>query len=310
MLDKNALDKIIDKTNLTGFGDKYEGKVRDNYSQDKQRIIIATDRLSCFDKVVTTIPYKGRALSQLALWWFKQTENVIPNHLIAAPHPNAVVVKNCQILPVEVVMRSYLTGSAWRDYEAGNPVSGIRFPSGMKMNEKLPEVMVTPSTKAEIGTHDMPISEDQILEQGLVTEAQWSAIKQAAFKLFAIGQEACKKQGLIFVDTKYEFGLYDGEVILADEIHTMDSSRFWVAESYQDNFEKGLPQQMLDKEPVRQWLLSQGFKGDGEIPFFSDEYRLELAEHYLKSYRMITGQSLDLSDAASLEESLQAFKVR
>jgi phosphoribosylaminoimidazole-succinocarboxamide synthase len=308
-LDKSVFNNLIETTSLERLGLRYQGKVRDNYSQDKRRIIIATDRLSCFDRVVTSIPYKGRSLSQLALWWFKQTEEIIPNHLIASPHPNVVVVKNCEILPIEVVVRSYLAGSAWRDYVAGNTISGVSLPAGMKESQKLPEVIVTPSTKAELGTHDMPISEQQILDQKIISPETWETVKSAALKLFALGQKVCEQRGLIFVDTKYEFGIYEGQILLADEIHTMDSSRFWVAQTYQQRFESGQPQQMLDKEPVRQWLLAQGFKGDGEIPTFSEDYRLELAQHYLDSFKMIAGQDLDLSQSESIEESLRDFRI-
>jgi phosphoribosylaminoimidazole-succinocarboxamide synthase len=302
-----SFNHLIESTDLPFLGIKYQGKVRDNYSQDGRRVIIATDRLSCFDRVVTSVPYKGRVLSQLALWWFKQTDEIIANHLIANPHPNAVVVKDCKVLPVEVVVRSYLTGSAWRDYEAGRAISGIRLPAGMRPNQKLPELLLTPSTKAEVGTHDEPISEQEILDKNIVPAKVWQTMREAALKLFALGEKKCAENGLIFVDTKYEFGIFEDQVLLVDEIHTLDSSRFWVEESYKSKFEAGESPVMLDKEPVRQWLLQQGFKGDGPIPNFSDDYRLSLARHYLDSYKRITAETLSLKDDISLEQALREY---
>lgn len=302
----SAFENLIVSTDFTWLGEKYQGKVRDNYSQNEKRVIIATDRLSCFDRVVTTVPFKGRVLSQLALWWFKQTETIIPNHLIANPHPNAVVVKNCEVLPIEVVIRSYLTGSAWRDYEAGKAISGIELPAGMKPNQKLPELIVTPSTKAELGTHDEPISEKEILEKEIVSAKVWQKMREAALRLFQLGERRCQDNGLLFVDTKYEFGIFEHQVLLVDEIHTLDSSRFWVEESYQQRFAGGESPEMLDKEPVRQWLLQQGFKGDGPIPAFSDEYRLSLAQHYIDSYKRISGEELCLNEV-SLEQALRGY---
>lgn len=305
----SVLENVIETTDFPWLGEKYQGKVRDNYSQDGKRIIIATDRLSCFDRVVTSVPFKGRVLNQLALWWFKQTETIISNHLLASPHPNAVVVKDCSVLPIEVVIRSYLSGSAWRDYEAGKPISGIRLPPGMRPSQKLSELIVTPSTKAELGTHDEPISEKEILDRKIVSPRIWEKMREAALELFRLGEKKCAENGLLFVDTKYEFGIYEDEVLLVDEIHTLDSSRFWVKESYQQRFEAGESPQMLDKEPVRQWLLQQGFKGDGPIPNFSEDYRLTLAAHYLDSYKWISGQDLSLAEDLSLEESLRSYAL-
>lgn len=300
-----AFQDIIDTTDLKGFGTRYQGKVRDNYTSGDRRIIIATDRLSCFDRVVTTVPYKGRVLTQLALWWFEKTAHVFPNHVIGSPHPNVVVAKNCEVIPVEVIVRSYLAGSAWRDYEAGRPVSGLILPKGLKNYQKLDNLIVTPSTKADIGTHDLPISEKEILERKIVAGSMWQAMREGALALFKVAEEEAKKRGLLLVDTKYEFGLYKNEVILVDEIHTLDSSRFWLAEDYEARLEAGEPPRMLDKEPVRQWLLQQGFKGDGPIPPFSDEYRLELSRHYLDSYKKITGEQLDMSAPRNLEDALR-----
>ncbi len=298
MLNRNdlflQLPHVLRETDFDFLPNRYVGKVRDSYVKGDKRVLVTSDRLSCFDVVVTTVPYKGQVLNSLALYWFGKTKDIIPNHILDVPDPNVMVVKNVEMLPVEVIVRGYITGSAWRDYCEGKAISGIRLPAGLKASEKLPENIITPSTKAEHGDHDMPISEAEIVSSGLVDAKLWSEVHEKALALFDLGQKEAAKRGLILVDTKYEFGLVDGKLILADEIHTLDSSRYWVAESYDDCFKKGFPPKMLDKEPVRQWLLAQGFKGDGDIPTFTDEYRVELSEHYITSYQQITGEELKL----------------
>lgn len=284
---------VLEKTDFNSLGEKYEGKVRDSYTKGAIRFLVTTDRLSCFDRVVTSVPFKGEILQRIAANWFKLSEDIIKNHIIDLPDSNVMVVKNCEILPIEVVVRSYLTGSAWRDYEAGRAISGIKLPSGLRRNAKLPEVILTPSTKAEQGKHDTPISEKEILESGIIEKSIWQEVRAAAMELFALGEEVCNRQGLILVDTKYEFGIYQGGVILADEIHTLDSSRFWERETYEGRFEKGEDPQMLDKEPTRQWLISQNFMGDGPIPAFSDERRVDIAKHYIHALERITGEEFE-----------------
>lgn len=288
---KDQLLNVLKETNLNQLGNRYEGKVRDSYINGDRRILITTDRLSCFDKILTTIPFKGEVLQKLALYWFDKVDQIVPHHIIDVPDPNVMVVKNCKIIPIEVVVRGYLTGSAWRDYMAGKAISGIRLPSGMLASEKLPEPLITPSTKAEHGLHDQPISEQEIVSSGIVSQKLWHQVRETALALFAKGQEVAIQNDLYLVDTKYEFGEYQGKLILADEIHTLDSSRFWVASSYKDNFSAGRSPVMLDKEPVRQWLISQGYMGEGPIPKFSEQYRIELANHYINSYQKITGVS-------------------
>ena len=302
---KNQLASTITKTNFEGLGDKYEGKVRDSYIRDGIRYLITSDRLSCFDKVVTSVPFKGQVLNEMAIFWFDKTKDIISNHLIEAPDPNVMVVKDCELLPVEVVVRGYLTGSAWRDYQSGKDISGIRLPEGMKMSEKFSKILITPSTMAEKGAHDMPISEAEILSQNLVEKDLWEQVKKVSMSLFRVGQEHAKTQGLILVDTKYEFGLKDGKLILVDEIHTLDSSRFWIAAEYQSRFKQEEAQKMLDKEPTRQWLLSQGYKGDGPVPEFTDEHRAEISEHYISYFKFITGKSF----APSMGDPLERMKV-
>jgi phosphoribosylaminoimidazole-succinocarboxamide synthase len=287
------LPHVLTRTNLNFLGERYEGKVRDNYSQSDVRILITSDRLSCFDVVVTTIPFKGQVLTELAAHWFALTKHIIPNHLIDLPDPNVMVARNCTVFPVEIVVRAYLTGSAWRDYEAGRAVSGVKLPPGLRASEKLPEVIITPSTKAAKGEHDMPISEEEILSSGLVDKKQWAQAREAALALFALGQREAEKSGLLLVDTKYELGFYKDRLMLVDEVHTLDSSRYWVRESYERRFLSGEPPEMLDKEPTRQWLLSKGFMGNGPVPEFTDTHRVQIAHHYIDSYQRIARKEFE-----------------
>jgi phosphoribosylaminoimidazole-succinocarboxamide synthase len=302
---KAQLPHVLVETNLDFLGEKYQGKVRDNYTRGDLRFLITSDRLSCFDRVVTSVPFKGQVLNQMAVAWFKKSSDIIKNHIVDVPDPNVIVAKNCEILPIELVVRGYLAGSAWRDYEAGNDISGIRLPAGLKMSARLPEVIITPSTKAPKGSHDMPISESEILSKRLVDPRIWQEAKEAALALFAMGTKQAQTQGLILVDTKYEFGINQGKLILADEIHTMDSSRYWIAETYPSLLAEGKSPQMLDKEPTRQWLLSQGFKGDGPIPHFTDEHRIEISKHYIGAYERILGEDFQ-GEVGSVEERIRA----
>jgi len=307
---REQLPHVLKATSLDFLGEKYQGKVRDNYVRNDTRFLITTDRLSCFDVVVTTIPFKGQVLNELAVHWFNMTGHIITNHIIDLPDPSVMVVKNCEILPVEVIVRAYLTGSAWRDYEEGKDISGVKLPDGLRSSQKLPEIIITPSTKAEKGEHDMPISEKEILAKNLVEKKLWEEIKEASFALFKLGQQKADEQELILVDTKYEFGLLNGKLILADEIHTLDSSRYWIRESYQQRFEAGEVPEMLDKEPTRQWLLSEGYKGQGEIPEFTDDHRVAISRRYIDSYEKVTGKELQTqvgSVAERIESNLKKY---
>lgn len=290
---RNQLPFVLSETNFHFLGRRLQGKVRDSYVRGERRLLIATDRLSCFDVVVTTIPFKGQVLNQLAADWFKRSSDIVENHVLDVPDENVMLVRQCEILPVEVVVRGYLAGSALRDYEAGRDVSGLRLPPGMGRYAELPEPIITPSTKAESGAHDLPISEREIIGRGLVTKAIWSEAREKALALFALGQRRAAEMGLILADTKYEFGLLDGRVVLADEIHTLDSSRYWVQSGCAARVAAGGEPEMLDKEPTRQWLLSQGYKGEGTIPEFSDEHRVKIAEHYISAYERILGKTFD-----------------
>ena len=275
---------------------KYEGKVRDSFLLGDKRLLITTDRLSAFDRILTTLPFKGLILNQMASFWFDQTKNIVPNHIISKPHPMALLAKEVKILPVEVVVRGYLAGSGWRDYEAGKALSGIELPKGLKKSHRFDTPLITPSTKAEIGTHDLPISNAEIVSSGLVEKQIWEKVCEYALKLFNFGSELAAKRGLILVDTKYEFGLVGAtnEIVLADEIHTSDSSRYWFADTYESAYLSGENPNSLDKEFLRKWLIDRGYMGEGEPPIIPDDLRVELAMRYYEAFQLITGSELEL----------------
>jgi phosphoribosylaminoimidazole-succinocarboxamide synthase len=291
---KKQLNNTLHETNISSLGKLYRGKVRDNYTQDDKRIIIATDRLSAFDRVITTIPFKGQMLNQLSAFWFEKTKNIVQNHLIEVPDPNVSVVHQCETVPVEIIIRAYLTGSAWRNHKQGKPTSGIMPPKGMEKNEKLDEILVTPSTKAETG-HDIYLPKEEIIKRNLVDKETYEKMEKAALKLFKFGQDYCKSNGLILVDTKYEFGIKNGKLMVIDEIHTQDSSRFWIKSTYQERFENGEEPEILDKEIFRGWLMETypeifpNIKPDQDIPPITEEIKIELAKRYMRSYEKITG---------------------
>jgi len=287
----NYLDKTIRSLSLNNLNcvTQYQGKVRDIIDFGKQMIICTTDRISAFDRVLTTIPCKGQVLHQISLFWFNKTKHIVKNHIIQELSPHSVLVKKSSVIPVEVVVRGYLTGSGWRDYQNGKSISGITLSPGMKFNQKFEKPIITPSTKAERGTHDQPISCMEIVRIGIVQKNIWKNIEQAAFNLFQAGTEIAAQNGLILVDTKYEFGLIDGQLFLIDEIHTPDSSRYWYIDTYQEFFDNGQKQRKLDKEYFRQWLMERGYMGDGEQPSIPDEVRIEVAWRYIKAFETITG---------------------
>jgi phosphoribosylaminoimidazole-succinocarboxamide synthase len=291
---KQQLGKTLNGTNFASLGELYTGKVRDNYIKKDIRIIIATDRLSAFDRVITTIPFKGELLNRVSSFWFEKTKDIVKNHIIEIPDPNVAVVHQCEMIPIEMIVRAYITGSAWRNYTKKVPTSGIELPSGLRKNQKLDKVLLTPSTKAEMG-HDIYISREQILKEKMVDKEIYEQIEDAALKLFEFGQKYCRKNGLILVDSKYEFGMKNGELMVIDEIHTQDSSRFWILDSYEERFEHNDEPEILDKEIFRGWLMDTyphifpNIKPDQEIPPISDEIKIELAKRYMKSYEKITG---------------------
>ena len=304
---EKALAVTLEHTDLGALGARYEGKVRDNYTTtDGRRFIVVTDRISAFDRVLGTLPLKGQVLNRLAGFWFERTKHLAPNHVIRVPDPNVLEARECRPLPVEMVMRSYLTGvtstSIWTHYQKGARVfCGHRLPDGLKKNEPLPAPILTPSTKAEKGGHDVSASRDEILAMGQISAEDFDAAAAMAAALFAEGQRHCAENGLILVDTKYEFGKDpSGKVVVIDEIHTPDSSRFWFASTYEERMRNGQEPQSFDKEYVRRWLADQGFRGDGPIPAIPDPVRIEAARRYLEAYQRITGEAFvpDLEDPA------------
>lgn len=309
----HVMPKALEETNFSWLGKRYVGKVRDSYVRDGKRVLIATDRLSAFDKIITTVPGKGQVLTQLAKYWFDRCSSIVEHHVIAVPDPCVMIGREVSIVPVEVVVRGYVAGSAWRDYVAGRPVSGVTLPAGLREFQKLEQPILTPSTKEEFGKHDLPISESEIVARGIVNAQLWDQIRETALSLFKLGTKELEGRGLLFADTKYEFGILDGRLVLADEIHTLDSSRFWVAESYDALLKEGSSPEMLDKEPIRRWLMARNFKGDGEIPTIPDEYRLELMQHYTSSFHRITGAdcAVDLSSPLErIERNLRNYFER
>lgn len=286
--------QAIDKIDLPQLGPKRQGKVRDFYQLPGQRrLLITTDRQSAFDRNLGLIPFKGQVLNQLSQFWFEQTSDIVPNHVIAVPDPNVTIAREAQMFPIEVVVRGYLTGvtdtSIWVMYQKGQrQLYGLDFPDGMQKNQQLPTPIITPTTHAEVGGHDRPLSKAEILAEKLVGPDIYAEIERAALAIFARGQEIAKNAGLILVDTKYEFGLIDGKVSLTDEVHTPDSSRFWIAESYQARFEQGEEPENFDKEFLRLWLKSQGYSGEGEPPVLDEEIIVRLSQRYQAVYERLT----------------------
>lgn len=293
----SVLPDVLKEIEIPNLGKKYQGKVRDFYIVDKKRITITTDRQSAFDVVLGYIPYKGAVLNSLAAFWFNKTKHIIPNHMITLPDPNVLVSKQCEIIPIEMVVRGYLSGvtktSVWHSYEKGErEIYGIKFPNGMKKNQKLPSPIITPTTHPEAGSnlHDERLTRDEIINKKIVPKKLYEQMEKAALDLFAFGSKWCEKHGLILVDTKYEFGLVNGELTLIDEIHTPDSSRFWLKESYKKRFAKGIEPENFDKEFLRLWYAARGYKGDGTPPQMSKELIIQTSQRYIAVFEKITGE--------------------
>jgi phosphoribosylaminoimidazole-succinocarboxamide synthase len=301
------LPHTLRQIDLPQLGELYRGKVRDNYARGDQIVMVTTDRVSAFDHVLGTIPFKGEVLSRLTLFWFDQVKDIAPTHLIGSPDPSVMVVKRARALPVEIVIRGYITGSLWRDYQAGKAGAyGIAWPKGLEKDQRFEHAIITPSTKAEYGKHDEPISEEEILAKKLVAPEVWKEATVVAHRLFARGQEWAAKRGLILVDTKYEMGIAGGKLVVIDEIHTPDSSRYWVADGYAERQRQGQDQEMLDKENIRQWLIREhGFSGHGKPPPLTDDVRVMLARKYVEVFERLTGQTFD-SKVGSVEERIKA----
>ncbi len=287
-----AIPYCLTGTDFPELGAKYEGKVRDVYMGHGRRTLITTDRISAFDRVLGAIPYKGQVLNQLSAWWFAQTGNIARNHVISVPDPNVTIAYEAEPLPVEIVVRGYITGvtktSLWYLYEQGERRPyGFVLPDGLQKNDPLPEPLITPTTKAAKGGHDLPLTRAEILEQKLLPREMWMEIEETAVTLFQFGQQMAAQAGLILVDTKYEMGLVDGKLTLIDEIHTPDSSRFWVADIYQPG---GDEPENFDKEFMRKWYAAQGYRGDGDPPTTPPDFIAQIAARYIAAYEKLTGQ--------------------
>jgi phosphoribosylaminoimidazole-succinocarboxamide synthase len=292
---------VLREAHIPELPNHYSGKVRENYDlPDGRRVLIATDRLSAFDRILCAIPFKGQVLTQTARYWFEQTADICPNHVLAYPDPNVVIGKRLDILPVEIVVRDYLAGttstSVLTMYKAGKrEMYGLRLPEGMRDNQRLPQAIITPTSKAYHGEHDAPLSAKEILDGGLLTQAQWDKLSEYALALFARAQNLAAERGLILADTKYEFGTdAEGRIILADEIHTPDSSRYWKAGSYQARFEAGEKPESFDKDFVRNWVAARCDPYHDDIPEIPEELILGTAAVYIEAFETITGQKFAL----------------
>ncbi len=310
--------KALTKTDFQFPGQKsvYHGKVRDVYNiNDDIMVMVATDRISAFDVILPKgIPFKGQVLNQIAAKFLDATSDIVPNWKLATPDPMVTVGLKCEGFRVEMIIRGYLTGSAWREYKAGNRVlCGVKLPDGMRENEKFPHPIITPTTKADEG-HDENISKEEIIAQGIVSKEDYEQMEQYTYALFERGSQIAAKRGLILVDTKYEFGKRDGKIYLIDEIHTPDSSRYFYAEGYEEKFQKGEAQKQLSKEFVRQWLIENNFMGQTgqQIPEMTDEYVNSVSDRYIELYEGIVGEKFDKASvdgdiAARIEANVKAY---
>jgi len=307
---KNQLDNCLLDARYDRWGEHYQrGKVRDMYLLPERRILITTDRQSAFDHVLGTIPLKGSVLNQIAMYWFDQTTDIVPNQVVEVPDPNVTVARELDMLQVEIVVRGYITGStdtsAWTHYSNGvRDFCGNALPEGMVKNQRFEAPIITPTTKSD--EHDESVSAEQILERGLVDETRWNEVVKTAFALFARGTEIAARQGLILVDTKYEMGVDEsGQLTIADEIHTPDSSRYWVADSYEERHARGDEPESLDKEFLRLWLRERGISDDN-IPELDDDIRIQVAERYIDLYERVTGRSFDMAlDPTPVKERIE-----
>jgi phosphoribosylaminoimidazole-succinocarboxamide synthase len=302
--------RTLERTDFPGLGVRHEGKVRESYVKDGRRTIVVTDRISAFDRVLGTIPFKGQVLNQIAAFWFERTRDVAPNHVLSVPDPNVTVGLECRLVPIEFVVRGYLTGvtgtSIWTAYSRGDRVyCGHRLPEGLRKHERLPKPLLTPTTKAEQGAHDELTSRDGAIASGAISAELYDRAEAMVLRLFGEGQQWAEKQGLILVDTKYELGLApDGRLLVVDEIHTPDSSRYWYLDSYEQAMAAGSDPKAMDKEYVRRWLAEQGYPGDGPPPALPDDVRCEAARRYVETYERITGAAF----VADVEPPLERIR--
>ncbi|QQR55079.1 phosphoribosylaminoimidazolesuccinocarboxamide synthase [Candidatus Peregrinibacteria bacterium] len=316
----SQIPHVLKGTNFTNLGTRYEGKVRDNYTQGDRRILITTDRLSAFDRIIALIPFKGEVLNAITKFWFENTKDICPNYIESYPDPNVIVGTECKPLMIEMIVRGYITGSTttsiWYNYnEKGmRNFCGNELPEGLKKNMRLPMPIITPTTKAAHGAHDENVTPQQAVEMGLVTQEEWDQLANYALGLYARGVEVAARQGVILVDTKYEFGrMPDGKIVVIDEIHTPDSSRFWIADTYEAKMAAGEEPDNINKEFLRLWLSNQGYRGEGEMPVIPQEILIETAQKYMQAYEMITGQKFEATPGdvqARLQQNLTPYFIK
>ena len=285
---------VLKTVHLKSVGKKYSGKTRDFYIKGDKRIIVSTDRISAFDKNLGYIPHKGRVLNQVSLFWFDKTKDIIPNHIISSSHPNVMIVKNAKLIPIEMVVRGYITGvtgtSIWGSYKKEERIIyGLKFPNGLKKNQKLPKPIITPTTKAKKG-HDQRLTRKEIIKRKIVSEKIYKQMEKATLELFERGRQICNKAGIILVDTKYEFGIYKNKLILIDEIHTPDSSRFWIKKTYIERFRRSLEPENFDKEFMRIWFAKKGYTGEGKPPKMPSYFIRKISNRYISIYEKLTRQ--------------------
>jgi phosphoribosylaminoimidazole-succinocarboxamide synthase len=307
--------RTLEHTDFRGLGERIEGKVRDSYLAGDRRTLVVTDRVSCFDVVVGTLPFKGQVLNQIAAFWFEATSRVAPNHLLSVPDPSVSIVRECRPLPVEFVMRAYLTGSTstsiWTAYERGERVyCGHPLPEGLRKHEPLPQPILTPTTKAPKGEHDALTSRAALVASGAITAERYDEAERMASALFAAGQRHAASRGLILVDTKYELGLEaGGRLVVIDEIHTPDSSRYWYRDRYERALSAGRDPEALDKEYVRRWLQEQGYRGEGPSPALPIDVRCEAARRYIEAFEQIAGRAFEPDTRPPMERIRRALGV-
>ncbi len=294
-----ALNHTLEEAEFPAGVRGQRGKVRDWVCKGDERIIVTTDRISAFDRVLGTIPFKGQVLNQMAAYWFEQTRDLVPNHIVSVPDPNIIVAKECEQLSLEFIVRGYITGvtktSAWTNYANGvRMLCGNPLPEGLRKDQKLERPILTPTTKHE--EHDRNVSREEAIAEGLIEGDLFDAAAGICFNLYDFGARLAASRGLILVDTKYELGLLDGKLVVSDEVNTPDSSRYWYADTYEARFAAGEPQRQIDKEYVRQWLAKEGFTGEGAPPVLPDEVRVEAAKRYIQAYELITGVDFQVSD--------------
>lgn len=309
-----AIPGALAALELPELGPVARGKVRDAWVlPGGRRLLVTTDRVSAFDRVVGLIPFKGQVLNQLAAWWFAHCADIVPNHAIAVPDPNVMVGRDAEPLPVEVIVRGYITGvtstALWTLYKNGvERPYGLELPANLEKNDPLPRPVITPTTKGVAGAHDERLTSDEVVERGLVAPELWSQVKRVALELFARGQRLARKKGVLLVDTKYEFGLIDGQLHLIDEVHTPDSSRYWLADSYAYTREHGGEPEHFDKELLRLWLAERGFTGDQELVALPEDIVVRLAMHYVAVYEKLTGDRFVPAEQPAAQRVAQAIR--